>query len=87
MDSTVQDWVIHTFQDEKEKICIALQSALSVIHIILDLWISPNYLALLRIITHYTNENGNLWQSILAMHKVEEQHLEENLVIIILDIV
>src|SRR5947207_3008613 len=78
---------MRTFQDEKEKIHTALQSALSAIHITLDLWTSSNYLALLGIIAHYTNENGNLQQSMLAMYEVEGQHSGENLAVIVLDVI
>src|SRR6266480_3755072 len=78
---------MHTYRHEKDHIQTALYSAISSIHFTLDLWLSPNHLSLLDIVAHYTNDNGLLWQSTLAMKEVEGQHMGENLAAVLLDVI
>src|SRR5204863_2721816 len=69
------------------KLRCALYSVLSSIHIALDLWTSPNHLALFGIIAYYTDENGILQQSTLAIRELEGQYTKENLSAVFLNII
>ena len=71
--------MLRSFRYEKEHVKLALQSAISSIHFTLDIWTSPNAHALLGIVSHYTNEQGALKQSILAMKELRGEHSGENL--------
>lgn len=77
--ATVQGWIIKTYLDEKNIIRICLQEALSDIHITLDLWTFPNHLALLGVVAHFTDKNGQLNQALIAMDEVDGAHSGENI--------
>lgn len=85
--ATIQGWILRAFQQEKEHVKLALQSAISSIHFTLDLWTSPNAHALLGIVSHYTNEQGALQQSVLAMKELRGEHSGENLASVLLEVV
>jgi uncharacterized C2H2 Zn-finger protein len=72
--TTIRVWIIRTFNAEKLLIQQAIHSALSKIHFTVDLWTSPNSLAILGIIGHYMAENGDLQQSVLALVELDGQH-------------
>src|SRR5437773_6397525 len=78
---------MHAYESEKKKLQHYLYSALSSIHIVLDLWTSPNHLALLGIIAYYTNEYGILQHSTLVVREVEGQYTGKNLDIIFFKVI
>jgi BED zinc finger len=53
--ATIREWTIHTFNTEKQRIKVEVQSALSKVHFTVDLWTSPNSLAIVGMIVflHY----------------------------------
>ena len=53
--STVPKLIERSWQAQKDIVRTKLQSALSSIHISLDIWTSPNWLLLLRICAHFVN--------------------------------
>ena len=77
--TTIQSWTIRTYELEKFRIQQAVQSALSKIHFTVDLWTSPNSLAILGVIGHYVAENGDLQQSILALVELDGHHTGQKL--------
>jgi hypothetical protein len=55
-----------------------VQLALSKVHFTVDLWTSPNSLAIISIISHYIAENGDLQHSVLALQELDGQHSGQN---------
>jgi hypothetical protein len=58
--STIRQWVIRTYEAEKSQGQVKLQYALSKVHFTVDLWTSPNSLAILGMIAHYVSKTGVL---------------------------
>ena len=77
--SIVKEWVVRTFEGEKIHVKAALHSAKSKIHIMCDLWTSPNSLAILGIVAQFINENRGLQHVNLALKELQEEHSGENL--------
>ena len=85
--NTVKEWVVRTFELEKDHIKTSLLNALSKIHISCDLWTSPNSLAILGIVAHFITENGDLRHPVLALCELKEEHTRENISEVIIDMV
>lgn len=58
--TTIRLWTVRTYESEKRQIRQKVQSTLSKVHFTVDLWTSPNSLAIIGIIGHYIVENGDL---------------------------
>lgn len=65
----------------------ALQSALSKIHLTIDLWTSPNNLAIIGIIAHYISDSGQLEHSVLALREVDGDHSGDNQSLCVLEVI
>lgn len=72
--TTIQLWTVRTYESEKLQIQQKVQSALSKVHFTVDLWTSPNSLAIIGIIGHYIAENGDLQHSVLALQELDGKH-------------
>lgn len=72
--TSIQAWTLRTYENERLRIQQKVQSALSKVHFTVDLWSSPNSLAILGIIAHYISENGELTHSVLALKEIEGKH-------------
>lgn len=70
----IRDWTIRTYDIEKLRIKAEVQLALSKVHFTVDLWTSPNSLAIIGIIAHYITEAGELEQSVLALQELDGEH-------------
>jgi hypothetical protein len=75
----IREWVLRQYRIRKYIQIQRLQSALSNIHIMADLWSSPNQLPVLGIIAAYVCEDGKLETAVLALKVVEGAHEGENL--------
>ena len=84
---TIKKWIMRQFDAEKEKIKQNIQSAKSRIHISCDLWTSPNYLAILGIVSHYVTEDGQLEHHTLALKDIDSEHDGSHLAAAVLDVV
>jgi BED zinc finger len=84
---TIHKWTMRTYDQEKLHTQQALQSALSRIHFTVDLWSSPNSLALIGIIAHFIAENGVLRQSVLALRELIGTHSGENQASVVMNVV
>jgi hypothetical protein len=71
---SIQAWTIRTFENERLRVQQKVQSALSKVHFTVDLWSSPNSLAIIGMIAHYISENGELTHSVLALKEIEGKH-------------
>ncbi|OAF60365.1 hypothetical protein VC83_03246 [Pseudogymnoascus destructans] len=69
-------WTLHTYKAQKQQIKRDVQSALSKAHFTVDLWTSPNSLAILGIIAHYISETGQLEHSVLALQELDGEHTD-----------
>ena len=72
--NTLREWIVRTFEHEKQRIQQAVQSAYSKIHFTVDLWTSPNTKALMGLIAHYIAKNGTLRQLVLSLRELQGQH-------------
>jgi hypothetical protein len=52
-----------------------------------DLWTSPNYLAILRVISHYISESRDLEQAVLSLLKLDGLHSRANMAGCVLKII
>src|SRR4030088_2981439 len=77
--NTVLAWLLRQFDIQKERTKAQLHSAQTVIHLALDLWSSPNGLAILGIIAHYISEDNLLEESVLSVQEVKGDYSGENL--------
>src|SRR3979411_1744076 len=77
--NTILAWLLCQFDIQKERTKAQLYNTQTVIHLALDLWSSPNGLAILGIIAHYISEDNLLEESVLSVQEVEGDHLGENL--------
>jgi hypothetical protein len=64
---------------QQERVKREVQSALSKVHFTVDLWTSPNALAILGIIAHYTSESGQLEHTVLALRELDGKHSGHNI--------
>jgi hypothetical protein len=70
---------MRTYETQKLRVKRAVQSALSKVHFTVDLWTSPNALAILGIVAHYTSESGQLEYSVLALRELDGKHSGPNM--------
>lgn len=85
--TTIQTWTIRTYESEKLLIATAVQSALSKIHLTVDLWSSPNSLAILGVVAHYISDSGQLEHTVLALQEVAGKHSGKNQSAIIMEVI
>jgi hypothetical protein len=71
---SIQAWTLRTYENERLRVQQKVQSALSKVHFTIDLWSSPNSLAILGMIAHYISENEDLTHSVLALKELEGKH-------------
>ena len=71
---TIQTWILHTYEAQKQQIKHEVQSALSEARFTVDLWTSPNSLAILGIIAYYISETGQLEHSVLVLQELDGEH-------------
>jgi len=76
--STIRAWIVRSYDTERQMIQKSLGKSRSRIHFTTDLWTSPNHLALLGIVAHYTDENGRLNKALLALREIVGAHTGEN---------
>ena len=84
---TIRTWALRTFEAQKHRIKREVQSALSRIHFTVDLWTSPNALAILGMIAHYTSESRQLEHSVLALRELDGKHSGQNIASSIMQII
>jgi hypothetical protein len=76
---TIRTWIMRQYEFQKLQIKERLQTALSCVHLSIDLWSSGNGLALIGIIAHILNPNGELEEFLISLKEVKGQHNGENL--------
>ena len=75
----IRAWTMRTYIAQQERVKREVQSALSKVHFTVDLWTSPNALAILGMIAHYTSESGQLEHSVLALRELDGKHSGHNI--------
>lgn len=76
--ATIRKWVIHEYQNWKEKVVLELLHALSDVHISFDIWTSPNHFSIISVYGHYISRSGNRCTKLLAFRRVRGDHSGEN---------
>jgi hypothetical protein len=77
--ATIRTWTLRSYETQKQRVKREVQSALSKVHVTTDLWTSPNALAILGMIAHYTSESGKLEHSVLALRELDGKHSGQNI--------
>lgn len=85
--NTIHKWVVRQYEAEKLVVRKAIHSAITNIHLTVDLWTSPNTLSILGIIAHYITTSGVLVQSVLAMIEVDGGHSGDNQASVLMDVI
>ena len=85
--STIRSWTLRTYETQKLRVKREIQSALSKVHFTVDLWTSPNALAILGIVAHYTSESGQLGYSVLALRELDGKHSGPNMADCVMEII
>ncbi len=75
--STIPKLIEATFQISKDIVRKKLQSALSRIHLSLDIWTSPNHHLFLGIVAHFIDNGEKKQQALLALRTVPNHTGEE----------
>ena len=83
---TARDWVVTNYEFEKINIKSQLATALSNIHFTVDAWTSGNNMAILAVVSYYTNEDGFLVYSPLSMKEMTADHSGANMAVIVRDV-
>jgi hypothetical protein len=82
--SGVYNKVKEAWEKHKDVVRRELQSALSHIHISLDIWTSPNHWLLLAICAHFTTHCQRKQKALLALQKVPGHSGEDQFLILLL---
>lgn len=82
----IQGWLKRQFNTGKQQVKHLLQSALTVIHLTVDVWTSCNGLGLFGVIAHFIDEDGNLQELALGIKELEGSHTGSNIAHVLLAI-
>jgi hypothetical protein len=72
--STIRQWVMNSFEVKKKGLRQDKLDSRSCISPCFDLWTSPNYLAVLGVVAHFTNKSGQRRTAVVALCEVEGEH-------------
>lgn len=84
--ATIRKWIMHAYQEEKEKIKEEMRTSISNIHVSFDMWTSPNCLAMLSVFAHYLDKDGVRRNRLLGFRRVLGAHTGENQASIIVEV-
>ena len=79
--------IMKCFQSTKSIVKESLRSARSRIHLSFDLWISPNYKAILAIVGHWTNSEYKVEIATLGMRVILGEHKGVDLTPVLLEVI
>ena len=85
--STIRTWTLRAYETQKQRVKREVQSALSKIHFTVDLWTSPNALAILGIVAHYISESSQLQYSVLALRELDGKHSGPNMADCVMEVI
>ena len=74
----IRGWTLRTYEANKRDIIKDISSALSKIHITVDLWTSGNRKLILGVVRHYILETRELKHQVLAVRELQGEHSSEN---------
>jgi hypothetical protein len=84
---TIREWVMRTFETQKQRLRQILQSAISRIHFTVDIWSSPNKLGILGLVAHFIDSNGELVSYCVALREIPGKHSGENQARMVMDVI
>ena len=88
----VNTWLMRQFSHEREQVQRRLLNAYTRIHLSLDLWTSPNHLAILGVIATFISDNSTpnssvLESFVLALRQVKGEHSGENIAKYVMEVI
>ena len=84
--NTIRKWIVKEFQQRKRELRRELRAARSNIHISFDLWTSPNCYAIMAIVAHYIDSNGDRQAKLIALRSLDGEHTGENMAALLLKV-
>ena len=85
--NTFRSWVLEEFKTQKKALRKELKRARSNIHLSFDLWTSPNYYAIIAIVSHFMDSKGQRQTKLLAIRRLEGEHSGENIAGTVLQVI
>ncbi|OAQ57347.2 polyprotein [Pochonia chlamydosporia 170] len=79
-------WVMDAFEAKREKLKNDLREARSGISISFDRWTSPKYLAILGVVAHFIDKNGERRSAVLGLRELMGEYSGENMAEVLLQI-
>lgn len=76
---TPRKWTMDVFDEKKRELSTILSKVPSRIHVSFDAYTSPNCLALLGIVGHWSDECGHFKRALLGLKEIDGRHTGENL--------
>jgi hypothetical protein len=83
----VTTWLMRQRDHERERVQCRLWSAYTRIHLSLDLWTSPNHMAILGVIATFISDDSALESFVLALRQVKGDHSGENIANYVMEVI
>ena len=77
--SVIRGWITEVFQEHKRVVKEMLHQSKSNIHLSFDMWTSGNNLALVAVVSHFVDKDGNPRTVLLAIKSIQGSHSGENM--------
>jgi len=72
---TIRSWVIRNYDDQKNEVRQEIKKAITQIHISIDCWTAPHKsMNVIGIVGHFTTQNSNRMNPVLAVREIEGSH-------------
>jgi len=72
---TIRSWVIRNYDDQKNEVRQEIKKAITQIHISIDCWTAPHKsMKVIGIVGHFTTQNSNRMNPVLAVREIEGSH-------------
>lgn len=76
---TIRNWSLKKLKVRQSELIEALQFSKSLVHFSFDLWTSPHYRSILRIVGHYANSKGKNITLLLGLRRLIGSHSGANM--------
>ena len=84
----IRKWIIERYEQKKEVLKAELRdNSLSMVHLSFDLWTSINSLAMMAVISHYTDRDYKIQTRLLALRRLHGEHSGENQASLLVEII
>jgi hypothetical protein len=86
--NTIRTWIMTEYDIHKARLKARLQEdSLGQIHLSFDLWTSPNAMAMMAVVAHYTDRQYQVQTRLLALRRLHGDHSGENQAELLVEII